>query len=81
VPAARYSWASLADGGWYVEDDGPGIPGDPAEVARLFSILRPLVSSKLLRLPTRGALGNGLRVVVGGRAAGGVLACRHRASR
>jgi hypothetical protein len=55
----------LGGGGWYVEDDGPGIPGEPAEIARLFSIRRPLVSSKLLRLPTRGALGNGLRVVAG----------------
>ena len=55
----------LEDGGWYVEDDGPGIAGDPADIARLFSIRRPLVSSKLLRLPTRGALGNGLRVVAG----------------
>ena len=55
----------LQDGGWYVEDDGPGIPGEPADIARLFSIRRPLVSSKLLRLPTRGALGNGLRVVAG----------------
>lgn len=59
----------LQDGGWYVEDDGPGIAGDPADIARLFSIRRPLVSSKLLRLPSRGALGNGLRV-----AAGAVLA-------
>jgi hypothetical protein len=56
---------SIEDGGWYVEDDGPGIAGGPAEIARLFSIRRPLVSSKLLRLPTRGALGNGLRVVAG----------------
>jgi hypothetical protein len=55
----------LEEGGWYVEDDGPGIAGDPAHIARLFSIRRPLVSSKLLRLPTRGALGNGLRVVAG----------------
>jgi hypothetical protein len=58
----------LLDGGangFYVEDDGPGIPGDDAEVARLFSIRRPLASSKLVRLPTRGALGNGLRVVAG----------------
>ena len=55
----------LEDGGWYVEDDGPGIAGEPADIARLFSIRRPLVSSKLLRLPTRGALGNGLRVVAG----------------
>jgi len=31
----------------------------------LFSINRPLRSSKLVRLPTRGALGNGLRVVCG----------------
>jgi hypothetical protein len=48
---------------YYVEDDGPGI--DPEKVAQLFSISRPMQSSKLLRLPTRGALGNGLRVVAG----------------
>jgi hypothetical protein len=51
--------------GYYVDDDGPGLDGTPEEIARLFSIARPLVSSKLLRLPTRGALGNGLRVVAG----------------
>jgi hypothetical protein len=50
-------------GGFFIEDDGGGI--DPAEVPWLFSIARPLVSTKLLRLPTRGALGNGLRVVAG----------------
>jgi hypothetical protein len=49
----------------WVEDDGDGIPGTDEEIAELFSISRPLTSSKLLRLPTRGALGNGLRVVVG----------------
>jgi hypothetical protein len=48
-----------------IEDDGDGIPGTPQEIARLFSIARPMVSTKLLRLPTRGALGNGLRVVAG----------------
>jgi hypothetical protein len=53
----------LNGGGYFIEDDGPGI--DPDEVARLFSINRPMVSTKLLRLPTRGALGNGLRVVAG----------------
>ena len=53
------------DGGYFVEDDGSGIDGTPEEIARLFSIARPLVSTKLLRLPTRGALGNGLRVVAG----------------
>jgi hypothetical protein len=62
---------NLEDGGYFVEDDGPGI--SPDEIATLFSINRPLMSSKLLRLPTRGALGNGLRVV-----AGAVLASRGR---
>jgi DNA topoisomerase 6 subunit A-like protein len=55
----------LGDGGYFVEDDGPGIEGTPDEIARLFSISRPMLSTKLLRLPTRGALGNGLRVVAG----------------
>jgi len=49
--------------GYFIDDCGPGL--DPDEVASLFSINRPLVSTKLLRLPTRGALGNGLRVVAG----------------
>jgi hypothetical protein len=47
------------DGGYFIEDEGPGL--DPDDVASLFSINRPMVSTKLLRLPTRGALGNGLR--------------------
>jgi hypothetical protein len=69
-------------GGWYVEDDGPGIAGEPADIARLFSIRRPLVSSKLLRLPTRGALGNGLRVVAGAvLAVGGGLVVETRGRR
>jgi hypothetical protein len=55
----------LEDGGFFVEDDGPGIDGTPEEIATLFSINRPLISSKVIRLPTRGALGNGLRVVAG----------------
>src|SRR5690349_223696 len=52
-----------------VQDRGPGIPGDDEAVGRLFSIRRPLTSSKYLRLPARGALGNGLRVVAGAVAA------------
>jgi hypothetical protein len=64
----------LPVGGYFVEDTGPGIDGTPEEIARLFSIARPLVSSKSLRLPTRGALGNGLRVVAGSvLASGGFL--------
>ena len=47
--------------GFFVQDDGHGI--DPDVVAELFSIKRSQQSTKFLRLPTRGALGNGLRVV------------------
>lgn len=49
----------------YVADDGNGIGGTDEEVAALFSISRPLTSSKTLKRPTRGMLGNGLRVVAG----------------
>ena len=55
----------LPKGSYFVEDGGPGIDGAPQEIARLFSIARPMVSTKLLRLPSRGALGNGMRVVAG----------------
>lgn len=54
---------------YIVRDDGPGIEGGPEAIARLFSVNRPLLSSKLWRLPSRGAMGNGLRVVVGAVAA------------
>jgi hypothetical protein len=50
-----------------VSDHGPGLDRDT--VLRVFSVNRPLVSSKLQRLPTRGMLGNGLRVVMGAVAA------------
>ena len=50
---------------FFVEDDGPGLDLTPKDIAELFSISRPLRSSKLLRLPQRGQLGNGLRVVAG----------------
>jgi hypothetical protein len=52
-------------GRYFVEDDGPGLDGTPEEIANLFSIARPLRSSKLLRRSQRGQLGNGLRVVAG----------------
>lgn len=51
--------------GFYVQDNGDGLPGNNNDIATLFSVRRPLRSTKLLRLPTRGALGNGLRFVVG----------------
>jgi hypothetical protein len=63
---AKVRVGSLSDdSGYFVEDDGRGIDGMPEEIAQLFSIARPMISTKLLRLPTRGALGNGLRVVAG----------------
>jgi hypothetical protein len=46
-------------------------PAAGLAVASLFSIHRPMVSTKLLRLPVRGALGNGLRVVAGSVLASG----------
>ncbi len=48
-----------------IRDNGQGIDGTDDEIAYLFSLRRPLTSSKRLRLPQRGALGNGLRVVMG----------------
>ena len=52
-------------GGYFVQDQGTGIDGSPEDIARLYSIERPMVSTKLGRKPLRGALGNGLRVVAG----------------
>jgi len=53
----------LQPNGFYVKDNGEGIPVEL--LPELFSINRPFMSSKQYRLPTRGALGNGLRVVTG----------------
>ena len=44
---------------------GPGDGPQLSTIPELFSIRRPLVSSKLKRMVTRGLLGNGLRVVMG----------------
>jgi hypothetical protein len=72
----------LVDNGFFVQDVGPGISGTDDEVAALFSIRRPLTSSKLLRLPTRGAMGNGLRVVTGAvLASGGTMSVETRGRR
>jgi hypothetical protein len=58
---------SDGDGSYTIADDGPGL--DPGDVPRLFAVNRPLLSSKRRRLPLRGMLGNGLRVVMGAVAA------------
>src|SRR5918998_644903 len=67
LDAGAVASLDYVDGAWIVTDDGPGL--DPAEVPRLFAANRPLRSSKLVRLPLRGMLGNGLRVVAGAVAA------------
>jgi hypothetical protein len=48
---------------WCIGDHGPGIA--PEEVAYKFNVRRPMESTKLVRRPTRGMLGNGTRVVAG----------------
>jgi hypothetical protein len=54
---------ALTAAGWRISDRGLGI--DPDEVPRLFSVNRPMLSRKRTRLPRRGMLGQGLRVVAG----------------
>jgi hypothetical protein len=54
-----------------VTDQGRGFPDSPEELARRFSIAKAMVSSKQWRKPTRGCVGNGLRVIVGAVASGG----------
>ena len=62
---------------WTVSDNGPGLA--PETMLRVFAVNRELVSSKLVRLPTRGMLGNGLRVVMGAVAAfGGTISVTTR---
>jgi DNA topoisomerase VI subunit B len=59
---------------YIIDDQGDGIPGTPEELAALLAIGRPMISSKFWRLPSRGQLGNGLRILVGLIAAtGGTL--------
>jgi hypothetical protein len=63
--ASRPDVGLLPGGGFFVQDDGPGIQTSPEKIAYIFSFNRPLASSKVKRLPTRGALGNGTRVIAG----------------
>ena len=63
-----------------VGDRGPGL--DRQQITALFAVNRPLTSSKLLRRPTRGAIGNGLRVVTGAAiGSGGELLVESRGRR
>jgi DNA topoisomerase VI subunit B len=51
----------IDDDTWSVADQGPGLERE--QVVRYFAVDRPMTSTKLVRRPTRGAIGNGLRVV------------------
>jgi hypothetical protein len=42
--------SEMPDGTYLVEDTGPGIDGTPEEIAHLFSISRPMISTKQLRM-------------------------------
>jgi hypothetical protein len=53
------------DNTYVVTDQGDGIAGSPEALAALFAVHRPMISTKYLRNPERGALGTGLRIVVG----------------
>ncbi len=48
---------------WRIADQGHGI--QPEDAVRVFAVNRPMESTKHVRLPTRGMLGNGTRVVAG----------------
>jgi hypothetical protein len=65
APDRKPQYGTTLDGFYFIQDDGEGIPGSAQEIAALFSPKRPLTSSKLLRVPSRGALGNGIRVITG----------------
>jgi Histidine kinase-, DNA gyrase B-, and HSP90-like ATPase len=65
-----------------IADQGAGIQDTPDDLARLFALGRPMVSGKFWRLPESGALGNGLRIIVGTVAAtGGTLEVSTRGQR
>jgi len=61
---AQVRVGELHGGGYFVEDNGAGI--EPKEVTRLFSIARPMMSTKLWRLPSRGAFGTKVKPAVAG---------------
>jgi hypothetical protein len=65
-----------------VTNDGPGWKASPKDLAQVFSLARGSISSKLWRLPTRGAMGLGLIQVSGAVASGGgfitISSCNRR---
>jgi DNA topoisomerase VI subunit B len=65
-----------------VTDLGRGFDDSPEALAYRFSIAKAMVSSKQWRKPSRGCVGNGLRVIVGAVVSGGgriIVRTRNRA--
>jgi hypothetical protein len=60
-----------AEDAYTVTDRGRGFGDTPEELAYRFSIAKGMISSKQWRKPTRGCVGNGLRVIVGAVVSGG----------
>jgi hypothetical protein len=60
-----------SDHTYTVTDQGRGFADSPEELARRFSLDKEMTSSKQWRRPTRGCVGNGLRVIVGSVVSGG----------
>jgi hypothetical protein len=50
---------------YIITDEGQGLDGSPDDLAALFAIHRVMISTKYRRLPQRGCLGNGFRIVTG----------------
>lgn len=70
LDAALNVTLTAVDGDTFIiADDGSGIAPEKAKI--MFSVTRPMMSTKLVRRPTRGAVGNGLRVATGAAFASG----------
>jgi hypothetical protein len=67
----RVTVSEDAEHTYTVTDEGRGFGDTPEELAYRFSIAKAMVSSKQWRKPTRGCVGNGLRVIVGSVVSGG----------
>ncbi len=65
LDAGECEIGKLEENGFYVQDNGPGIDGTDEDIAYLFSINRKTYSTKGDRYPRRGAMGRGLRFVMG----------------
>jgi hypothetical protein len=74
--------AQEGDHTYTATDQGRGFDDLPEQLAHRFSIAKPMTSSKQWRKPTRGCVGNGLRVIVGAVVSGGgriIVRTRNRA--